>query len=171
MKYRRQLLTAIAVGALLVSLTPASSMYAVAATGDNQCYRFRSAEKAFKNKINDARENAGKVKLKLDPELSKVARVHARAMARKGFIYHQSHSQLGNRVTRWSSLGENVGVGATVTSLHNAFMDSAGHRANILYSSFRNVGVGTKFKNGRLWVVVVFESQLNPGTILSMPKC
>ena len=171
MKYRRQLLTAMAVGALLVSLSPVSSTVAVAGTGDNQCYRYRKAEKGFVKKINIARSAAGKVKLKLDPELSKVARVHAKAMARKGFIFHQSHSQLGGRVTRWSSLGENVGVGSTVTSLHTAFMNSPGHKANILYTSFRNVGVGTVRKNDRLWVVVVFESQLNPGTTLSMPSC
>jgi uncharacterized protein YkwD len=170
-KYRRQLLTAMTVGALLVSLTPANSIHAVAAAGDNPCYRFRSAEKAFVRKINSARSAVGKSSLKLDPELGKVARVHAKAMARQGQIFHQSHSQLGSRVTRWSSLGENVGVGSTVTSLHSAFMNSPGHKANVLFTSFRNVGVGTVSKDGRLWVVVVFESQLNPGTRLSMPNC
>ena len=171
MKYRRQLLTAMTVGALLVALTPATAIHAVAATGDNKCYRYRSAERAFHKKINRARSAVGKVGLKLDPELSKVARVHAKAMARQGQIFHQSSSQLGSRVTRWSSLGENVGMGSTVTSLHSAFMNSPGHKANVLLTSFRNVGVGTVEKNGRLWVVVVFESRLNPGTRLNMPRC
>jgi uncharacterized protein YkwD len=165
------MLTVITVGALLVALTPSAAMEAVAATGDNRCYRFRSAEKGFRTKINQARAATGKSKLKLDPELSRVARVHTRRMARQGTIFHQSSSQLGNRVTRWSSLGENVGVGSTVTSLHKAFMGSPGHKANILYSGFRNVGIGTKKKNGRLYVTVVFESKLNPGTKLWMPKC
>ena len=62
-------------------------------------------------------------------------------------------------------------MGSTVTSLHSAFMNSPGHKANILFASFRNVGVGAVTKNGRMWVVVVFESQLNPGTRLSMPRC
>jgi uncharacterized protein YkwD len=170
-KYRRQMLTVITVGALLVALSPSAAFEAVAATGDNKCYRFRAAEKSFRRKINLSRTAAGKVKLKLDPELGKVARVHTRKMARQGTIFHQSSSQLGSRVTRWSSLGENVGVGNTVTSLHKAFMNSPGHKANILYSGFRNVGVGTVKKNGRLYVTVVFESRLNPGTSLSMPKC
>jgi uncharacterized protein YkwD len=170
-KYRRQMLTVITVGALLTALTPSSAFEAVAATGDNKCYRFRTAEKGFRRKINSSRNAAGKSRLKLDPELSKVARVHTRKMARQGSIFHQSSSQLGSRVTRWTSLGENVGVGSTVTSLHKAFMNSPGHKANILYSGFRNVGVGTKRRNGRLYVTVVFESRLNPGTRLSMPRC
>ena len=170
MKYRK-LLTAMAAGALLVALISANSTPAIAGIGDNQCYRFESAERHFKRRINRARVNAGKVRLKLDPELGRVARVHAQAMARKGYIYHQSHSQLGGRVTRWVTLGENVGVGSTVRSLHRAFMNSPGHRANVLYSSFRNVGVGTTKRHGRLWVTVVFESQNNPGTTLRMPSC
>jgi uncharacterized protein YkwD len=170
-KFHKKVLTVIAVGAVSLSLIPSTSISAAAATGDNQCYRFRRAERSFQRKINFARQVAGKAALKLDPELGKVARVHARAMARRRQIFHQSSSQLGTRVTRWSSLGENVGVGSTVTSLHTAFMNSPGHRANILYSSFRNVGVGTVRKGGRMWVVVVFESQLNPGTRLSMPTC
>lgn len=171
MKYRRQMLTVITVGALLVALTPTAALEAVAATGDNKCYRFRRAEKGFRRKINNSRVAAGKARLKLDPELGKVARVHARKMARQGTIFHQSSSQLGGRVTRWSSLGENVGVGSTVRSLHRAFMNSPAHKANILYSAFRNVGTGTVRKNGRLYVTVVFESRLNPGTRLSMPRC
>ncbi len=171
MKYRKRLLTVITVGALLIALTPTSAMEAVAATGDNPCYRFKTSEKAFAKKINTARSAVGKVRLKLDPELGKVARVHTRAMARQGTIFHQSSSQLGSRVTRWSSLGENVGYGSTVTSLHSAFMNSAGHKANILNSGFRNVGVGVVVKNGRMFVTVVFESRLNPGTRLSMPSC
>ncbi|MQA99204.1 MAG: hypothetical protein GEU78_02750 [Actinobacteria bacterium] len=171
MKYRRQMLTVITVGALLVALSPSAAFEAVAATGDNKCYRFRPAEKSFRWKINRSRVRAGKSRLKLDPELGKVARVHARKMAREGSIFHQSSSQLGSRVTRWSTLGENVGVGSTPTSLHKAFMRSPGHKANIMYSAFRNVGVGTVRKNGRLYVTVIFESRLNPGTRLSMPKC
>jgi len=171
LNYRSKMLTVITVGAILVALTPSSALEAVAATGDNQCYRFRRAEKVFKKKINRARLAVGQRRLKLDPELGKVARVHAKAMARKGTIFHQSSSQLGSRVTRWSSLGENVGVGSTVKSLHRAFMNSVGHKANVLYPGFRNVGVGTVRKNGRLYVTVVFESRLNPGTKLSMPKC
>jgi uncharacterized protein YkwD len=171
LKYRKQMLTVITVGALLVALTPSAALEAVAATGDNQCYRFRTAEKSFKRKINRSRTVRGKSRLKLDPELGKVARVHTRKMAREGTIFHQSSSQLGGRVTRWSSLGENVGVGATVKSLHKAFMNSPLHRDNIMYSGFRNVGIGTVKKNGRLYVTVVFESRLNPGTRLSMPRC
>jgi uncharacterized protein YkwD len=68
-------------------------------------------------------------------------------------------------------LGENVGYGYTVTSLHKMFMDSAGHKKNILNSKYKFVGVGAKKAHGWLWVTVVFQATKNPGTNLYMPKC
>ncbi len=144
---------------------------AMGATGDNPCYDFRPKERGFKRKINNSRNNAGLGGLKLDPELSKAARKHTYEMVNKQILEHTTSTQLRNRVTNWSLLGENVGVGATVDSLHNAFMNSPAHRANIMLSGFRNVGVGTASKGGRLWVTVIFESVSNPGTTLRMPNC
>jgi uncharacterized protein YkwD len=162
----RKFVAGFAVPLLLMTLLPASP-----ALADNQCYKFKDAERAFVKKMNNARSNAGKVRLSLDPEAGKVARKHAREMGGKNVLYHTPSSALKWRVTRWSVLGENVGVGSTVSSLHKAFMNSPAHKANILYSSFRHVGVGTIRKNGRLWVTVVFESSKDPGTRLKMPSC
>ena len=58
--------------------------------------------------------------------------------------------------TAWQRIGENVGVGYSVSSLHDAFMNSSGHRANIL-GDFNRVGVGVVHEaSGRIWVTVVF---------------
>lgn len=161
-----------AAGLLIGILAPlAVPTVAGAATGDNQCYRFKSSEKTFARKMNLARKTIGLRTMKLDPELGKVARVHSREMYRKNSLYHTSSSLLGWRVTRWRMLGENVGYGGSVDSLHTAFMNSPSHRANILHSSFRNVGVGVVARDGRIWVTVVFETRLNPGTRLKMPRC
>jgi uncharacterized protein YkwD len=92
-------------------------------------------------------------------------------MARNNKLFHTSAEILKRRVVNWVVLGENVGVGATVESLTEAFMASPGHRANILYSTFRHVGVGVKETDGRMWVTVIFQAAENPDTRLSMPSC
>jgi uncharacterized protein YkwD len=131
-----------------------------------KCYSPNAKERAFVRKMNEAREQAGKGRLRLDPEISKVSKVHTRAMAKENSLYHTSTSVLGRRVTNWILLGENVGVGGTVSSLHSAFMNSPAHRANILLSSFQHVGVGVIQANDRLWVTVTFEARSDPGSPL-----
>ncbi len=109
--------------------------------------------------------------MSLDPEASRAARVHTREMVRSVTLHHTASSALRNRVTRWTILGENVGVGGTVASLHSAFMNSPAHRDNILYPSYRHVGIGAFRKDGRMWVTVIFEAASDPGTTLRMPTC
>ena len=167
MKLYKQLLIGAIAALTLGNLFPAS----VASAGGSDCWRYRTAEVDFARKINKARSVVGKGSLHLDKHLSKVARKQSRAMARNNRLYHTPSHKLRWRVTNWNILGENVGVGGSVDSLHVAFMASPAHKANILYSSFRHVGVGTKRKNGRLWVTVVFEAATNPGTRLNMPSC
>ena len=145
-----------------IALTPATGLTGV-------CWSSRPAEKRMAAKVNRARSNHGKVRLQLDPQLSKVARVQARRMADKNTLYHTPN--LGSKVTNWTRVGENVGYGDAVAQLHKMFMKSSGHRANILRKSYRHVGVGAKRGGGWLWVSVVFEARKNPGTTLNMPKC
>lgn len=168
MKLRKRILTSAAGAFLLTTLLPAT---AASAATDSPCYKYRTAEREFARLTNAARAAAGKVSLHLDPELSRVARYHTREMVEKNLMYHTPFTKLGRRVTNWSFLGENIGLGATVEGLQNAFMSSPVHRDNILNSSFRHIGVGVIRKDGRMWVTVVFEARTNPGTRLSMPSC
>jgi uncharacterized protein YkwD len=119
-------------------------------------------------KINRARTSRGLGRVRLDRHISRVARVHNNAMIQARSLFHTAN--LGRKVTRWTRLGENVGYGATVKSLHRAFMRSSGHRANIL-GRFRYIGVATRRAGGRLWTTIVFEHYRNPGTRLWMPSC
>ena len=155
----------------VVSITSALAITALApaTAGGNSCWVSKAEEKAMARKVNNARSNNDKVRLKLDPEMSRVARAHSRTMAKKSSLYHTKN--LGSKVTNWKTLGENVGYGSTVKQLHKMFMGSSGHRTNILKSSYRFVGVGTVRKDGTLWVTVIFESRKNPGTSLGMPNC
>ena len=144
---------------------------AQSAAGDNPCYEWKRKERGFARKTNMARADRGLAKLKLDPELSKAAKKHTYEMVNKNLLHHTTSDNLRRRVTNWSILGENVGVGGTVSSLQQAFMNSPAHKDNILLPGFTNMGVGTVTKGDRLWVTVIFESVSNPGTPLNMPNC
>ena len=160
-----------------ISLLVALAVLAVAlpmargAEARSGCWSSRTKERAFAAKINNARAAKGLGSMKLDPELSRVARLHTNEMVRADRLHHTSISALGRRVTNWVTLGENVGVGQTVTTLHSAFMNSPTHRDNVLFKTYNHVGVGTKQVGDRLWVTVIFEAQTDPGTTLKMPSC
>ena len=159
MSAAKRCLTGAIAAVLVTTLLPATPASAA-------CYSPNRKERAFVRKMNQARVAAGRSKLRLDPEISKVSKVHTRAMAKNDSLYHTSSSVLGKRVTNWILLGENVGVGGTVSSLHSAFMASPAHKANILLSSFRHVGVGVVQSGDRLWVTVTFEARSDPGSPL-----
>ena len=77
-------------------------------------------------------------------------------MIAAGEIFHSSSAELQAAAgSGWSKLGENVGRGGTVDSLHSAFMASSGHKKNIL-GDYNYVGIGTDSKDGVLYVTVVF---------------
>lgn len=171
---------AIATAALLLSVAPiasaeilASSLDGVSAlgAGDNTCWTYKDSERGFARKINSERSLEGIGKLSLDPELSKVALKHTWEMVNRSDLYHTPSDKLRRRVTNWTILGENVGVGGGVSSLHDAFMNSPDHAANVLYTTFQHLGVGVVKKAGRMWVTVIFEAVADPGTTLSMPSC
>lgn len=108
---------------------------------------------------NASRAAAGVAPLALDPNASNVARAWSQHMASTGVLAHNPYlaSQVDQQVTpQWTMLGENVGVGSSVTSLHNAFMNSPAHRANIM-NSYNRIGIGAvRDRLGQLWITVVF---------------
>lgn len=56
----------------------------------------------------------------------------------------------------WTRIGENVGCGGSVKSVHKALMKSKGHRANIL-GDFNQVGIGVEVDSrGSVWITQIF---------------
>ena len=155
--------TALVAATALVSASPGIA--------DSRCYRHGPGEKRMVRKINRARGRTGLHRVDRDPELSRVAAVHSRAMARGDRLFHTPSELLAWRVTRWSLLGENVAYGSTVGGMHRRFMASPVHRGTILRSSYRNVGVAISRRHGWRWVTVIFEARRDPGTRMDMPRC
>ena len=113
-------------------------------------------EAEFLSKINATRAANGLSALQLDGALRSHARSHSEDMADAGQIYHSSQAELSSAAgPGWSGIAENVGRGPSPTSLHNAFMASPGHKANIL-GDYNYVGIGTDTRGGSLYVTVVF---------------
>ncbi len=111
-------------------------------------------EGSFVSRINASRAASGLPPLAVHADLVDDARAHSNRMMADGSIYHNPN--LGSVTTGWDRLGENVGVGPSVDQLHDAFMSSSGHRANIL-GDFNYVGVGVAVESDtKIWVTVVF---------------
>lgn len=114
------------------------------------------SEQGFLAAINSSRSSAGLGPLSMDGGLQAHARTHTQDMIAAGAIFHSSSGELQAAAgSGWSKLGENVGRGGTVSSLHTAFMNSAGHQANIL-GDYNYAGIGTDSHEGVLYVTVVF---------------
>lgn len=114
------------------------------------------SEQEFLSAINSTRSSNGLGSLSMDGGLRSYARQHTADMIAAGDISHSSSSALESAAgSGWTKLGENVGRGGSVSSLHQAFLDSASHRANIL-GDYNYVGIGTDTASGVLYVTVVF---------------
>ncbi|MFN2488314.1 MAG: CAP domain-containing protein [Actinomycetota bacterium] len=129
-------------------------------------YHFRRVERCFMRKINHRRERRSLRPLQWDKQIAYVARRHARKMAKAGSISHDRG--LTSKVTHWRSLGQNSGTGRHCRQLFKAFWNSPGHRSNIL-GRWRFQGVGTRWRNGHLYVQQVFEFRSNPGNVYGWP--
>ena len=82
------------------------------------------------------------------------AQAWAEKLARENKLYH---SNLPDGIhTKWCSIGENVGYGPTVPTIEDAYMNSPGHKANILATKWNGAGVGYAKNGNRVFTVQVF---------------
>ena len=107
--------------------------------------------------VNVERSKRGLRELVQDWELSRVARIKSQDMHDKRYFSHTSPTygspfdMMKSFGIKYRSAGENIARGqATPAAVVNAWMNSSGHRANILNSSFTHIGVGY-VADGRYW--------------------
>jgi hypothetical protein len=112
----------------------------------------------FTSSANSSRSSHGLSSYSVASDLTSIAQRHASAMASRGSIYH--NSSLGSEACCWRSIGENVGAGQSESQVQSAFMNSSAHRANILSSTFNEIGVGTaRGSDGQIYVDEVFRAR------------
>lgn len=107
--------------------------------------------------VNQERAVRGLNLLAADELLSNAARAHSQDMSQKNYFSHTSLDgrSAGQRIAEsgysFNTWGENIAAGyTTAASVMNGWMNSAGHKANILNTSFCDIGVGYAAA-GRLW--------------------
>jgi len=125
--------------------------------------------------VNESRQAEGLARRSADEALARAAQAHADDMARRGYFAHESPSG-GTVLDRYREAGgspgklvaENIAecrhcaIGRTlVTDFHRGWMDSPGHRANILSSGIDRFGFGLARNGDRIAAVQTFAG---PGT-------
>ncbi|MEU6776840.1 sigma-70 family RNA polymerase sigma factor [Streptomyces sp. NPDC046759] len=117
--------------------------------------------------VNKERAAAGCGPLTEDPQLQKAAQGHSDDMAARHFFDHVNPdgADPGQRITaagyRWSTYGENIAQGQqSAAAVMQSWMNSPGHRANILNCSFKDIGVGVHKGAGGPWWTQDFGAKL-----------
>jgi uncharacterized protein YkwD len=114
--------------------------------------------------VNGHRANMGLRPVTVDARLNAAAQAHSDHMARARTMTHvgAGGTNAGQRISdagyRWQTWAENVAAGhRTPTQVMAAWMNSPGHRANILNGRFTQIGIAaTKAPNGpTYWTMVL----------------
>lgn len=117
-------------------------------------------EKEVFDLINAKRTAAGLSALKVDAELQNVARAKAEDMVKNNYFSHTSPTygspfdMMKSFGVSYKTAGENIAGNSSNTGAVNAWMNSEGHKANILNSSFNYTGVAVvkSSKYGKIFV-------------------
>ena len=117
----------------------------------------KTVEREVIRLCNVERQKNGLPALTENWELSRVARDKSMDMAQKKYFSHTSPTygspfdMMKAYGISYKSAGENIGQGQTsAQAVVQAWMNSSGHRANILSKSFTQIGVGY-YQSGNYW--------------------
>lgn len=109
----------------------------------------KNVENAVLLQVNQERQKAGLKPLQMDWELARVARTKSQDMAQKNYFSHTSPTygspfdMMKHFGIQFKAAGENIASGQTTPNdVMQSWMNSQGHRANILKPEFTHLGVG-----------------------------
>lgn len=119
-------------------------------------------EKEVFDLINKQRTQNGLSALKLDTETLRVARIKAQDMVDNNYFSHNSPTygspfqMLSSFKISYKTAGENIAGNSSNSAAVTAWMNSSGHKANILNSSFNYTGIGvvSNSKYGKVYVQI-----------------
>lgn len=123
---------------------------------------------------NQARAQAGVGPLAWDPALAQAALEHCRRMAMEGPIAHRygGEADVSGRAAqagaRFSVIEENVAIGPSADAIHQEWMQSPGHRRNLLSPNVDHVGIAVVAARGVLYAVADYSravANLSPAQV------
>jgi Cysteine-rich secretory protein family len=132
-------------------------------TSTNSQLQRNDSERQLFEAVNRERTAQGLSALHWDDALFKAARQHALRMANLNMLEHQlpSEANLEGRLAevgaRFSVIAENIAIGANPQTIHAGWMDSPGHRKNILDPRLTSVGIAAVHGPGGLFAVQDFS--------------
>lgn len=113
--------------------------------------------------LNKDRAANGLPPLTLSAELSQVAAAHSQDMIDRHYFSHNDpdgktpFDRMRDAGISFGYAGENIAINRSVSAAEQAFMNSPGHRANILSPNFHKVGLGVRWdNNGNVYVTQEF---------------
>lgn len=112
--------------------------------------------------INGERSKQGLAVLQANNAVANVARAHSQDMINNNYFDHYDlkggspFTRLNQAGISYAAAGENIAINVSVPNAHAAFMNSAGHRANVLSKDYKQVGVGIVHSGSRIWVTENF---------------
>ena len=129
-------------------------------SGNTQTSTLNSNEQEVFNLINKQRTNNGLHALKIDSEIQRVARIKAEDMVTNNYFSHNSPTygspfdMLKSFKISYKTAGENIAANSSNSGAVNAWMNSSGHKANILNGNFNYTGIGvvSSSKYGKIFV-------------------
>jgi hypothetical protein len=116
---------------------------------------------------NQARAQTGAGRLRWDPALAAAALNHCQRMAAEGPIAHRYNGELdlapraGQAGAHFSLIEENVAVGPSANVIHHEWMESPGHRTNLLNPQVDRVGVAVVASRGVLYAVADYSRSVS----------
>jgi uncharacterized protein YkwD len=143
---RRKITISLLVVAVLVAGTASSG---VRASGVSRRARMLQL-------LNQTRRNHDLPIFRLNLSLSATAWRHSQKMAQRNQLFHTANLYEAVRAWSPSTWGENVGVARWMRRVRSLWMQSGGHRDNVLNPAFRRIGIGVVKARGLVWVTAIF---------------
>ncbi|MDD4600081.1 hypothetical protein SDC9_14744 [bioreactor metagenome] len=123
----------------------------------------KAAESKAVQLLNADRAKYGLPALKVNSALTGLAERYAQDMINRGYFAHNNpegqtpFDRMQAAGISYKYAGENLAINSSVDAAQVAFMNSSGHRENVLSSNFNEVGIGVRTApNGSLYVVQEF---------------
>jgi hypothetical protein len=122
-----------------------------------------SAAEQLLSLANQERRAQGAPLLQWDPELAAAALSHCRRMAVEGEISHRYGGELslteraGQAGAHFSLIEENIAVGSYPALIHKGWMESPGHRTNLLNPQVDHVGIAAVATRGVIYAVADYS--------------
>jgi hypothetical protein len=149
--------------ALMLPLLVAATSPIYASAQNQGLPDLRSQSEQIFALANQARAQAGVGRLAWDPALAQAALNHCRRMAQEGPIAHRygGEPDVATRAAdagaRFGVIEENVAIGPSAEGIHEEWMNSPGHRSNLLSPDVDHVGIAVVASRGVLYAVADYS--------------